>query len=91
MTGPDCAVMCNLINSHTHTHTVITCEHPTAPFTRPGVYKRVLGPRDGKERTGPGGGSETGTGARVGTGTQTVMGMGTEREHERVVEANERT
>ena len=21
MTGPDCAVMCNLINAHTHTHT----------------------------------------------------------------------
>ena len=20
MTGPDCAVMCNLINAHTHTH-----------------------------------------------------------------------
>ena len=23
MTGPDCAVMCNLINTHTHTHTQI--------------------------------------------------------------------
>ena len=22
MAGPDCAVMCNLINTHTHTHTV---------------------------------------------------------------------
>ena len=22
MTGPDCAVMCNLINTHTHTHTL---------------------------------------------------------------------
>ena len=21
MTGPDCAVMCNFINTHTHTHT----------------------------------------------------------------------
>ena len=21
MTGPDCVVMCNLINKHTHTHT----------------------------------------------------------------------
>ena len=21
MTGPDCAIMCNLINTHTHTHT----------------------------------------------------------------------
>ena len=24
MTGPDCAVMCNLINTHTHTHTCCT-------------------------------------------------------------------
>ena len=24
MTGPDCVVMCNLINTHTHTHTVRT-------------------------------------------------------------------
>ena len=23
MTGPDCAVMCNLINTHTHTHTTV--------------------------------------------------------------------
>ena len=23
MTGPDCVVMCNLINTHTHTHIVI--------------------------------------------------------------------
>ena len=23
MTGPDCAVMCNLINTHTHTHMYI--------------------------------------------------------------------
>ena len=23
MTGPDCVVMCNLINTHTHTHTRI--------------------------------------------------------------------
>ena len=24
MTGPDCAVMCNLINTYTHTHTLIS-------------------------------------------------------------------
>ena len=24
MTGPDCVVMCNLINTHTHTHTFVT-------------------------------------------------------------------
>ena len=27
MTGPDCAVMCNLINIHTHTHTPCTWYH----------------------------------------------------------------
>ena len=26
MTGPDCAVMCNLINIHTYTHTLSTTE-----------------------------------------------------------------
>ena len=25
MTGPDCVVMCNLINTHTHTHTHKKC------------------------------------------------------------------
>ena len=24
MTGPDCVIMCNLINTHTHTHTHLT-------------------------------------------------------------------
>ena len=28
MTGPDCAVMCNLINTHTHTHTRTNVELP---------------------------------------------------------------
>ena len=27
MTGPDCVVMCNLINTHTHTHTTHTHTH----------------------------------------------------------------
>ena len=27
MTGPDCAVMCNLINTHTHTQTHTTYFH----------------------------------------------------------------
>ena len=26
MTGPDCVVVCNLINTHTHTHTQINKE-----------------------------------------------------------------
>ena len=26
MTGPDCAVVCNLINTYTHTHTEDQCE-----------------------------------------------------------------
>ena len=33
MTGPDCAVMCNLINTHTHTH---THTHYTHTHARPG-------------------------------------------------------
>ena len=28
MTGPDCAVMCNLINTHTHTHTLSSAGMP---------------------------------------------------------------
>ena len=28
MTGPDCAVMCNLINIHTHTHTQVSLIPP---------------------------------------------------------------
>ena len=40
MTGPDCAVMCNLINTHTHTHTHThwedQCEwHRMTRMTRP--------------------------------------------------------
>ena len=61
------------------------CEHPTAPFARPGVCyaHRTEGhpsPRDGKERTGAGLKSGAGTGSGVGTGTWTVMGRGRERE-----------
>ena len=26
MTGPDCVVMCNLINTHTHTHTAVVVD-----------------------------------------------------------------
>ena len=34
MTGPDCVVMCNLINTHTHTHT--QCEwHRMTRMTGP--------------------------------------------------------
>ena len=29
MTGPDCAVMCNLINTHTHAHTRIHTHRAT--------------------------------------------------------------
>ena len=44
MTRPDCAVMCNLINTHTHTHTQVSlippwedqCEgHRMTRMTRP--------------------------------------------------------
>ena len=35
MTGPDCAVICNLINTHTHTHTARVKE--ASPIRRPGI------------------------------------------------------
>ena len=38
MTGPDCAVMCNLINTHTHTHThtskICTSRESASPLSR---------------------------------------------------------
>ena len=35
MTGPDCVVMCNLINTHTHTHTHTHTWHRMTRMTRP--------------------------------------------------------
>ena len=32
MTGPDCVVMCNLINTHTHTHTHTHKTYSLLPF-----------------------------------------------------------
>ena len=47
MTRPDCAVMCNLINTHTHTHTQDVDDHGDgdeagagAGYTRPGYESR---------------------------------------------------
>ena len=37
MTGPDCVVMCNLINTHTHTHTI---------QSENGNGTKILGKRD---------------------------------------------
>ena len=37
MTGPDCAVMCNLINTHTHTHT-----HTLAEYFQPWGWYGVV-------------------------------------------------
>ena len=40
MTGPDCAVMCNLINTHTHTHggqgssKICTSRESVSPLSR---------------------------------------------------------
>ena len=39
MTGPDCAVMCNLINTHTHTHTIIDPLIP--PWEDQGEWHRM--------------------------------------------------
>ena len=109
MIGPDCAVMCNLINTHTHTHTAGTliphaspslqtgggaCEHPTAPFARPGVgtsasYRggnRIRGAgrsERGRGGIGVGGGNGDGNGDVDGQGDGDGAGAGTG------VEANE--
>ena len=54
MTGPDCAVMCNFLNTHTHTHTagvwkkrrsqklVPAIPEKAAPLT--GTISRATGP-----------------------------------------------
>ena len=34
MTGPDCVVMCNLINTHTHTHTWLVPRYLLPPSSR---------------------------------------------------------
>ena len=49
MTGPDCVVMCNLINTHTHTHT----------HTQQG---RKRGRKWGRSGDGSGGGNESSNG-----------------------------
>ena len=52
MTGPDCVVMCNLINTHTHTH-IHACIH-THKHTFPNclVYSlwEVVAPASGQAR-----------------------------------------
>ena len=35
MTGPDCVVMCNLINTHTHRHTPHRHKHTPTAYSRP--------------------------------------------------------
>ena len=35
MTGPDCVVMCNLINTHTHTHTQNITDTHSRPKSPP--------------------------------------------------------
>ena len=47
MTGPDCAVMCHLINTHTHTH---THKGKNVRFVMIGVLWEVGGRREGKFR-----------------------------------------
>ena len=59
MTGPDCVVMCNLINTHTHTH--------THTWERERGWRPVEGHKMG---TGMGAGAETRAVAEMGTGTR---------------------
>ena len=58
MTRPDCAVMCNLINTHTHTHTPVD-EHRMGTGTGTGTEARTV--------------AEMGTGTTV-TGTRIGLG-----------------
>ena len=37
MTGPDCVVMCNLINTHTHTHTHTHTQGTLIPHASPSL------------------------------------------------------
>ena len=67
--GPDCAVMCNLINKQTHTHTinsqgpVSVHAHCTEGVTRSEGREGTNGDGDGV-----GGGNGTGTGTERGRG-----------------------
>ena len=98
MTGPDCVVMCNLINTHTHTHT-----HNNKLETETGegagrgqepergwrpVKEHKLGTRSRSE-------AETITVAETGTGTgtgkRTGLRTGFGRAEERGISANNRT
>ena len=50
MTGPDCAVMCNLINTHTHTHThaqQVSLIHPWEDQREWHRMTRMTGPDEG--------------------------------------------
>ena len=47
MTGPDCAVMCNLINTHTHTHTHTHTPNPAAEDNRCSCSSSLPGGREG--------------------------------------------
>ena len=66
MIGPDCEVMCNLINTHTHMHTIITLTHTAVTVTG----------------AGKGTGTGTGTRTRTGWGRTRGQGWGRERERE---------
>ena len=44
MTGPDCAVMCNLINTHTHTHNHTHTHFPFVAFDQRFSYQETLIP-----------------------------------------------
>ena len=64
------------------------CEHPTAPFARPGVctsasYRGGNWSEDRKGRTESGAGLESGAGTETVTGSRVGTGTGTEQERER--------
>ena len=50
MTGPDCVVMCNLINTHTHTHTHTMGTGTTITGTRIGLGRAEGGQKSARNR-----------------------------------------
>ena len=86
MTGPDCAVVCNLINTHIYRVALAGTQQLRSQGLGPEHAhrtERVTRSEDGKERTGSGAGSESGAGTEMGTKSGAGTGTGTEREQER--------
>ena len=85
MTGPDCAVMCNLINTHTHTHThtqTYTLSHTHWQYNKytyslTHTHSSGNGNRNGNgDGNGDGDGDGSGNGSGIGDGEENENGKG---------------